>query len=150
MLLDVKGDMFKRAPKGALVGIPVNTVGVGGKGLACLMKLRWPEAYKKYCKDCRRGRIASGELCVYDVGDYRLAMLPTKYYWGNPSDKGLITITAKRLLTYMEGTFEEDCYIPQLGCGDKTGTLDYEVDVRPILDEVFGEVGETIHVFDWK
>lgn len=150
MLLDINGDLLRNTPKGSLLGIPVNTVAVGGKGLARYMKVRWPEAYKKYCKDCRRGRIATGDLCVYDVGDYKLAMLPTKYHWGNPSELGLITITAVRLLKYMEDNLETDCYVPRLGCGEKTGMLDYHTDVRPILIEVFNDgIDEVLNVFNW-
>jgi hypothetical protein len=150
MLLDIKGDMLRIAPKGALIGIPVNTVAVGGKGLARYMKVRWPAAYKRYCKDCRKGKIASGDLCVYDVDDYRLAMLPTKYYWGNPSDLGLIKITAVRLLKYMQDNLDTVAYVPRLGCGVNTGMLDYGSDVRPILVEVFNEeVPEVLQVFDW-
>lgn len=150
MILDIKGDLLKSAPKGSLIGIPVNTMGVAGRGLAKYMKLAWPEVYQQYCKDCRKGRIASGVLRVYDTEKFSFAMLPTKYGWSSPSEVSLIKVTIARLLQHMEKEFVAECHIPWIGCGEKTGTLDYWVDVRPVLNEVFGEdVEQLLRVYEW-
>lgn len=151
MIVDIRGDLLKSAPDDSLVGIPVNTVGVAGKGLARYMKVAWPEVYEHYKKDCRRGRIATGPLKVYRASRFYAALLPTKYYWGNPSDTSLIKVTCTRLLGHMKEHQIRECYIPRIGCGEKTGGLDYFVDVRPILEEVFGEEADIlIKVYDWE
>jgi hypothetical protein len=150
MLREVNGDLLKSTPHGSLLGIPVNTVGVAGKGLACYMKIAWPEQYKRYCKDCKRGRIATGELCVYDHPKFQLAMLPTKFYWGNPSDLDLIKVTLTRLLKHMKDHSISVCYLPQIGCGERTGGLDYLTEVKPVIEEVFGsEEKFDVVVYSW-
>lgn len=151
MVFEHTGNMFQMAPMGALVGIPVNTVGVAGKGLALHMKQRYPEAHEQYKQACRRGRIAGGELLVVDVIAYKLAMLPTKYNWVNPSEPGLIDQTLYRLVEYMRANSIEEAHIPRLGCGVATGMLDYEEDVSPIIQFHFGsdEQKEAIHVYNF-
>jgi len=151
MLVDIKGDMLKLAPKGSLVGIPVNTVGVAGKGLACYMRERWKKAHEHYVKACRRGRIATGELVTYEVDAFTLAFLPTKYHWPDPSVPDLIKVTLARLDKYMEQNLITECHIPRIGCGETTGTLDYRTEVRPLIEARFGDnnVTDTLYVYDW-
>lgn len=152
MIFERSGNMFEQAPIGALIGMPVNTVGVAGKGLALHMKLRYPDAHQVYKNACRRGKIATGDLIVADCIVFKLAMLPTKYNWVNPSDTGLIDSTLSRLLDYMRQHKIEEVYIPHLGCGIGTGMLDYQQDVRPLIVKHFGgeEQKEAIYVYSGK
>ena len=138
MMVEVSGDMLKSSkPVGSLIVVPVNTVGVAGKGLACWMRMRFPEAYEAYAKACRRGKMDVGEMLVYDAVIYKLAMFPTKFYWGNVSDLGLIRRSAMRLLEYMWDHDIDVVHAPPVGCGNRTGMLDWETDVKPIIDSVF-------------
>lgn len=152
MIIEINGNMFNHAPMGALVGIPVNTVGVAGRGLALYMKQRFPEAKDQYVKACRKGKIDHGELVVCDVVSYKLAMLPTKYSWTNPSDPQLIDRTVQRLLNYMIENDIQEAHIPRIGCGIGTGMLDFQTDVKPILEHYFGkdeEQKEALYIYHW-
>lgn len=151
MLFERSGDMFQQAPFGALIGIPVNTIGVAGKGLALHMKKRYPEAHKVYLRACRDGPILDGELVVVDMVHFKLAMMPTKYNWTEPSSPDLIDETMNRLYEYMLAHEIEECHIPRLGCGIATGMLDYESEVKPILVHYFAEDEEqtqALYVYD--
>lgn len=151
MLFDLKKDLIKTAPKKALLGIPVNTVAVTGKGMALYMKLRWPEANKYYVSQCRKGRISNGDLTVYDVGDFLIAFLPTKIHWSNPSTTAIVDHTLHRLYEYMIKNEITDVHLPQLGCGVTTGQLNYRSDVHPLMAKYFGqeEMNVNAFVYDW-
>ena len=50
MLEEIHADLVKQTPPQSLLVIPVNIVGVAGKGLALWMRLRFPIAYDYYVK----------------------------------------------------------------------------------------------------
>lgn len=149
MLVEVKGDLLKTYKGvGPLIVVPVNKVGVAGRGLALWMRMRFQEAYERYEKHCRRGNIALGELKVYDAVTYKLAFFPTKHYWNNDSDPALIRQSVRRLFEYMEDNDIREAHAPQFGCGQHTGRLDWYRDVRPIVEEYFTSgCGYTLHVY---
>lgn len=146
MINDIVGSLFD-APRGSLIGIPVNTVGVAGKGLALYMKKRWPNTKDIYDKACRRGTIATGTLIVNDEEEFKVALLPTKYDWRNPSDPKLIEVTLLRLREYMERNAIDECHIPRIGCGETTGMLSYKTVVRPLIVKTFVDTELTVNVY---
>ena len=151
MIIDINGSMFKLAPAGSLVGIPVNTVGVTGKGLAKYMEVRWPEARSHYWRECKRGRMSVGELKTFVTDDYHLAFVPTKFYWGNPSTVVQINDSLARLSDYMTVNGIKECHISELGCGKQTGMLDYRRDVLPLMLRYFSDSHPlTAYVYHWS
>lgn len=150
LIVDIAGDIFLDSAEGDVVCIPVNTVGTAGKGLALHMRLNYPETYKKYLKACKRGRIATGEPTVVYENGRRLALVPTKYEWRNPSDPQLIEISLVRLKKYLKDNGIENCHIPRLGCGETTGRLDYESVVKPLIRKVFANSGIRVTVYEWS
>lgn len=147
MLTEINGSMLKLAPAGALIGIPVNAIGVAGKGLAYYMKLKWSKAYEKYVSTCRKGKIATGDLLVVSTKEFELAFLPTKYHWKEDADTDLIKVTLIRLKAYMRKYGITEVHLPYLGCGDRTGRLNYEDDVKPLIEECFKDEPETVYVY---
>lgn len=137
MLNDIKGDMLKQAPKGEVICMPVNTVGVAGKGLALWMKLHLPHTMDIYIRACRRSTISTGDLVVSCEEDWWIALIPTKYHWKNGSYPALIDLSVARLVRFMEDNFHPVVHMPRLGCGVDTGGLDYNTIVRPILAKYF-------------
>lgn len=148
MLTDVRGDMLKQAPKGDVIVIPVNTVGAAGKQLAAYMKLALPSTYERYLKACKRGTIATGEMVVTCEKDWWVACFPTKYHWKRPSDTGLMEISLRRLVTYMEEHNLSTVHMPRIGCGKYTGTLNYDTEVRPLIAKYFEDSELTAVVYD--
>lgn len=147
MLIEVRGDLLSTLKNKPLLCVPVNTVGVAGKGLACWMRMRYPEAYSHYRKVCRRGNMAVGDLTVVGTADGSLAMFPTKHYWGNPSDVELIRQSACRLLDYMRSNGINEAVMPRVGCGNRTGTLNWESEVKPVLLDVFSDDDVKVYVY---
>lgn len=140
MLVERSGDMIKSVPQGGVIGIPVNCVGVAGKGLAKWMKVRFPKVTDYYIKQCRNGSIGTGVLSVIDTGwnDVRIALIPTKFHWKPNSPIELIEVSLVRLKSWMLQNDIREVHLPKLGCGNKTGSLDWEQDVKPLFVKIFG------------
>ena len=67
----------------------VNCVGVMGKGIALVFKLRYPDMFPIYQDYCNRGLIEIGKLWLYKPEDTRQAWVlnfPTKVHWKLPSE----------------------------------------------------------------
>ncbi len=62
MLEFVKGNFFE-APADIRVNT-VNCVGVMGAGVALAFKLRYPEMFRDYQRDCRNGQVRPGTMHV--------------------------------------------------------------------------------------
>lgn len=147
---DIDGSMLKLAPKGSVVVIPVNTVGVTGRGMALYMRTVYKEAFARYMRQCRRGRIDVGPMDVVEDGGFEVALFPTKYDWRDGSSIALIRRSAERLRNYLDTEKITEVHMPRVGCGTYTGQLDYVEEVRPILDEVFANSGIQVNVYDWS
>lgn len=147
MYSELKANLVKTAPEGNLLIIPVNAVGVAGKGLALYMKMRFKLAHKAYVKACRKGSIATGDLLVVEDDGFQVALFPTKYNWRDrTSDLKLIAVSLQRLKRWMETNHVETAHLPKIGCGKGTGNLDYQNDVKPLIEEVFGD-DPNFHVY---
>lgn len=105
---------------------PVNCVGVMGKGLALEFKKRYPEMFKEYEQECKRGHITPSDCLFYLPS--KVICLPTKKHWRNSSEIKDIVSGLKSILYYFEAYAEDilPCAIafPKLGCG--LGGLDWK------------------------
>ena len=65
----------------------VNCVGVMGKGIALVFKLRYPNMFVVYKEHCNAKRIAPGKLWLYKSEKNAPWVLnfPTKFHWKYPS-----------------------------------------------------------------
>jgi len=122
-----------------VVVIPTNCVGATGKGLAeeAARRFRgWTEQHRTFCQ---RAKPKPGSVIVYGEGIpevewpvHYLYALATKDHWRNPSriewvEAGLVELERTiRITTIMS------IAIPALGCGTRTGQLDWS-DVRPLI-----------------
>lgn len=147
MVIEMKGSLLQQAPRGSLIGVPVNTCGVAGKGMAKYMKLRWPLAYEFYVKECKRGRMRTGILKCYSTDDFLIAFIPTKIHWSNPSTTDLVEASLVRLKEFMIDGDIDTCWLPALGCGHNTGQLDYETAVKPLVYKHFKDSEKVINLF---
>lgn len=147
---DITGSMLQLAPKGSVIAIPVNTVGVHGKGMALYMRMTYKTALGRYMRLCNTGKINTGDMEVVQEEAFQVALFPTKFFWKNPSCPRLIHRSAVRLRNYLDAHGITECHLPRVGCGEHTGGLDYFADVRPILEEVFANSGIQVNVYDWS
>lgn len=136
LLLPPGKDIFRTTC--VAVVVPTNCIGTQGAGLAKLAALRWPRwstGYRRWCEvnDPSPGSVCLAELEERPAGHRWVAAVATKGHWRNPSELPWI---AEGLLTLEEGIATEpelhSIAIPALGCGAKTGQLDWR-DVRPLI-----------------
>ena len=66
----------------------VNCVGVMGKGIALVFKLRYPVMFEQYQEYCKQKLIAVGKLWIYkgETSDPWVLNFPTKTHWKLPSE----------------------------------------------------------------
>ncbi len=90
-----KGNIFNS--KAQTIVNTVNCVGVMGKGIALVFKLRYPKMFDIYKRYCEEKYIGIGKLWLYDQQRDAPWVLnfPTKFHWKYPSkieylEKGLI------------------------------------------------------------
>lgn len=80
-----KGNIFNS--KAQTIVNTINCVGVMGKGIALVFKLRYPEMFEKYKEYCQSKLIGIGKLWLYKSEESQQWVLnfPTKLHWKYPS-----------------------------------------------------------------
>lgn len=115
------GDMIKSDV--SCIAIPVNCVGVAGKGLALWMKLTYPDIYESYRRHCKSGRFNINNLLFYKKEDRSVLLVPTKRHWKQPSRLEDVEAILRRLSDVLDNLPIKNIGLPMLGCGVNTGTL---------------------------
>lgn len=136
-------DLFQ-VPVEVLV-IPVNTVGVMGRGLALYAKKRWPRAFEAYVDYCRTGMLDVGVPVLFaDHCDRAILFFPTKKHWRDPSKLEWIEEGLNYLLQYEEDFGFKSIAFPPLGCGN--GGLDYLTQVKPVMIEYLEKLNADVYI----
>jgi len=138
-----KDENILRAPSGFVV-IPVNGVGVMGKGLALQFKQKFPIGYNYYRDVCNSGEFDG----KYIDGWEEFIFFKTKEHWRDPSImediiKGLYEL--KEVL--IEDFLMDDINIPKIGCG--LGGLDWVL-VKNAIIQILGTVEneKTLYIYE--
>jgi hypothetical protein len=131
----------------ATIVIPVNRVGVMGKGLAKVYGENYPVRKSNYVERCHNETI--GVLCYppdYDSepAKHHHILFPTKNHWRDNSSWQLITSGLNYLKNY--GQFPYPIAWPYLGCG--CGNLRKE-DFMNLLFSFFGNSKEKHYLVDY-
>lgn len=120
----IKGNIFNSRLN--VIVNTVNCVGVMGKGIALVFKLRYPKMFDLYKEHCQNHLIGIGKLWLYkgEEGAPWVLNFPTKFHWKYPSkmeyiEKGL----QKFVETYKEKKITSIAF-PLLGANN--GGLDKE------------------------
>ncbi len=130
---------------------PVNTVGVMGKGLALEFKRRYPWMFCVYKTLCNKGLLTIGYPRAWTSaldGSYIL-LFPTKRHWKGPSLESYIEAGLRSLVDRVrENKFIYPIHsiaFPAIGCG--LGGLDFETQVRPLLDKYLADLPIDVEVY---
>ena len=86
MIRHKTGDIFTSTATGFVN--PVNCVGVMGAGLAKEFKIRYPEMFVQYKKDCSDGKYKPGRVYEWKYGmgkRFSIINFTTKKHWRDPS-----------------------------------------------------------------
>ena len=140
-----QGNMFASGAE-ALVNT-VNCVGVMGKGVALQVKQSFPDVFRAYQQDCKKGLVQLGKVHV--VARNALSSpqfvinFPTKDHWKGRSrysdiEAGLLSLREEILALKIKSVA-----VPPLGCG--LGGLDWEK-VLPMIQKHLGDL-DGVHVF---
>lgn len=142
MFISTSGNLLESAAD-VLVNA-VNCKGVMGKGLAYSFKMRFPDMYADYVKNCRNGTLRIGTLHTYTEKDKIIVNFPTKEDWRNPSKLEYIKIGLDELKGFIEKNSFLAIAIPKLGCG--LGGLRWE-EVRKMIINKLESVSDKIDIY---
>ena len=127
----------------------MNTVGVMGKGIALQFKQAFPDVFKQYAKDCKKGLVQVGKMHIVEVEGLTapkyVINFPTKEHWRNPSKLEYIQEGLKDLVRVVEDLEIKSIALPPLGCGN--GGLDWQV-VCPMILEAFQPLNVEVHLYE--
>jgi O-acetyl-ADP-ribose deacetylase (regulator of RNase III) len=142
MITYVEGDLFQ-SPARALVN-PVNTAGVMGKGLALEFKRRYPAMFEQYRDLCEKKQLDVGQLWIFKTPDKWILNFPTKKHWRQKSEVEYIEAGLERFVAIYQEEGIDSIAFPQLGCG--SGQLDWETQVRSLMEKYLGSLPIPIHI----
>jgi O-acetyl-ADP-ribose deacetylase (regulator of RNase III) len=145
-MLTYRDDSIFDSPAQTLVNT-VNTVGVMGKGLALAFKQRYPQMYPIYRQRCREGTFTVGRLQLWRGPDHWVLNFPTKEHWANPSRLPYLEAGLDRFLKTYVGQQITSIAFPRLGCTN--GGLDWEGQVRPLMESRLRDVPIPVYIHLW-
>lgn len=145
---DRSGNLLE-AETDALVNT-VNTVGVMGKGIALQFKKKFPENFKAYRRAYEKDELETGRMFTFETGKLSpryIINFPTKRHWRGDSRLEYIREGMEDLIRIVDELGIESIALPPLGCGN--GGLDWETEVRPLVEEAFSRRPE-VHVIAFE
>lgn len=145
-ITDVKGNIFNT--KAQTIVNSVNCVGVMGKGIALVYKLRYPHMFDIYRDYCKRHLIGIGSLWLYrgEPDEPLVLNFPTKFHWKYPSKIEYIELgLAKFVATYKAKGITSIAF-PMLGTNN--GGLSKD-DVLPIMERYLSKCDIPIEIYDY-
>lgn len=125
----VSGDMLK---SDADIWVnPVNAVGVSGKGLAKVLRDRYPQMYAHYREECAFGKFRPGDVIAWRNPVYPVTLplyifsAATKHDWRHPSQLEWISLCCDNIIRTVDmlypataATKAPTIAVPALGCGE--------------------------------
>lgn len=146
VILNTQEDIFSLPREnGDIVVIPTNGI-VNSRGNAVMGKGMAKQADDLYGLSGRLGLLINKHgNNVYILGIYRsftgvsieLVSFPTKHHYRQNADIGLIEKSARQLAGLADGSGYKNIYLPPVGCG--LGNLNWEIHVKPILENIFDD-----------
>jgi O-acetyl-ADP-ribose deacetylase (regulator of RNase III) len=120
----------------------VNTVGVMGKGIALQFKKKFPGNFKAYERACKNEEVRIGKMFTVSLDSLTnpryIINFPTKKHWRGKSRIEYVREGLEDLLREIERLDIHSIAVPPLGCGN--GGLDWEGEVRPLIEATFDRV----------
>ena len=142
----IKGNIF--SSKCQTLVNTVNCVGVMGKGIALVHKLRYQKMYEDYKRHCKNKLIKTGSLWLYTKQENApwILSFPTKYHWKYPSKIEWIEQGLQKFVDTYEKKGITSIAFPLLGTHN--GGLDTSL-VKKIMNEYLGKCNIEIEIYDY-
>jgi O-acetyl-ADP-ribose deacetylase (regulator of RNase III) len=133
------GDIFNS--KTQSIVIPVNTVGIAGKGLALTFKNKYFKEFIFYHDVCQAN--------LFDIGDLiylnNIILFPTKKHWSNPSEIEYIETGLKKFVGTYNNYNIDSIAFPKLGCG--LGKLNW-TEVKLLMEKYLKDLPIRIVIYE--
>ena len=143
IIRETKGDLLESNIQTLVV--PVNTVGVMGKGLALHFKIHFPGLLEQYQKACQDNVFKDKGIFVYTLNKGRQVLcFPSKRHWKYSSRLIWIEEALKVIVRDYKELGITELAIPAVGCG--LGGLLWE-DVRNLIYQYLDPLEIDITVF---
>lgn len=142
----IKGNIFNSKCQ-TLVNT-VNCVGVMGKGIALVHKLRYPQMYKEYKEHCNNKLIKTGLLWLYTKQENAPWILnfPTKFHWKYPSKIEWIEQGLQKFVETYEKKGITSIAFPLLGTHN--GGLEID-EVKNLMEHYLEKCQIDIEIYDY-
>lgn len=142
----VRGNIFNT--KLQTIVNTVNCVGVMGKGIALVFKLRYPfmfDIYKGYCKS---KQIEIGKLWLYkgEPDEPWVLNFPTKFHWKYPSKLEYIKLGLEKFISSYKEKGITSIAFPMLGTNN--GGLSADL-VLPIMLQYLSKCDIPVEIYDY-
>lgn len=126
----------------------VNCVGVMGKGIALVHKLRYPNMYEEYREHCKNKLIKTGTLWLYNKQQNApwILSFPTKFHWKYPSKIEWVEQGLKKFVETYEKKRITSIAFPLLGTHN--GGLDTK-EVRNLMNKYLEKCHIDIEIYDY-
>jgi O-acetyl-ADP-ribose deacetylase (regulator of RNase III) len=150
MIIRAKGNLLE-ANVEALVNT-VNCVGIMGKGIALQFKQAFPENFKAYAKDCKKGEVRLGKMHVFHTDSLFnpkfIINFPTKKHWKSKSKLKDIEHGLVDLVEVVKNNRIKSIAVPPLGSG--LGGLNWQA-VKELILSNFNELTDVeLHLYEPK
>jgi len=142
----IKGNIFNS--KCQTIVNTVNCVGVMGKGIAFVYRLRYPKMYEEYKEHCKNKLIKIGSLWLYtkQVNAPWILSFPTKFHWKYPSKMEWIEQGLQKFVETYNKKGITSIAFPLLGT--QNGGMDTK-QVKLLMDKYLGECSIDVEIYDY-
>lgn len=142
----IRGNIFNT--KCQTIVNTVNCVGVMGKGIAFVHRLRYPQMYEEYKEHCNNKLIKVGSLWLYTKQENAPWILnfPTKKHWKYPSKMEWIEQGLQKFVDAYENKGITSIAFPLLGTHN--GGLDPK-QVKKVMIDFLGNCNIEIEIYDY-
>ena len=142
----VRGNIFNT--KAQVVVNTVNCVGVMGKGIALVYKLRYPKMFDLYQKHCKSKLIGIGKLWLYkgEPDAPWVLNFPTKFHWKYPSKLEYVEKGLQKFLDTYKVQVIESIAFPLLGAHN--GGLDRD-EVYQLMTSYLSKCEIPVEIFEY-
>lgn len=141
-----KGNIFNS--KAQTIVNTVNCVGVMGKGIALVFKLRYPKMFDEYAGLCKQHLISPGKLWIYkgELNAPWVLNFPTKFHWKYPSKIEYIESGLQKFVDTYKKKGITSIAFPMLGTHN--GGLDKE-EVSSLMERYLNRCDIPIEIYDY-
>lgn len=141
-----KGNIFNA--KAQTIVNTVNCVGVMGKGIALVFKLKYPAMFDEYADLCKRHLIQPGKLWIYKgvPNEPWVLNFPTKFHWKYPSKIEYLELGLQKFVDTYQDKGITSIAFPMLGTHN--GGLPKE-DVLELMTKYLSQCSIPIEIFDY-